>query len=485
MILGLPKVLLQAKQLLPEYSGIYYVLDEDNQVWYIGKAKNIRKRWQGKAHHRIYQLKAQKKNFTIYYESVSEYQLDFVEKERIEKYQPHLNSSPVKTKKIRPTETLLRETIAALADFSFILGVDTEENQILICLDLDAFRDKFKPDSEPEEKAILKALFIPSRKTYARKWKGLILNFGCFFSILVNGYTIHVNYWSSYHPKRKIKLEYIQAEIAQEYIRALNSKSLTQFLRQNKQETYLQNFIPYASDLVKSFFHEPIDREAIKNKLIKLSEDYKAGRRGVGSRSQIIQHKPINSEFSNIDELLIYRRIDVNKNRKFREKFTRKCIRIELYIQHFSVDSKTPQKYIKSDPKNQFPVYNLAYGILNNQKINTASCEFDTIYIGATVDKKAWLLVEDYLKDFAKPATKLSNGEAYIRGKFYVSPRKYIVPAKVNIKLESIGYSAWIPFGISKEFNTFESAKQEIRRRLENSGLPGLKIVFKSERIEK
>ena len=65
-ILNLPKVALEVKQLLPEYSGIYYVLDEVNTVWYIGKAKNIRKRWQGKAHHRIYQLEAQKKKYWNY-----------------------------------------------------------------------------------------------------------------------------------------------------------------------------------------------------------------------------------------------------------------------------------------------------------------------------------------------------------------------------------------------------------------------------------
>jgi predicted GIY-YIG superfamily endonuclease len=107
-ILELPKVPLQAKELLPESSGIYYVLDETNKVWYIGQAKNIRKRWQGKAHHRIFQLEAQKKNhFTIYYEQVSEFQLDSVEKQRIEKYHPHLNASPVKKKNVHPTETLL------------------------------------------------------------------------------------------------------------------------------------------------------------------------------------------------------------------------------------------------------------------------------------------------------------------------------------------------------------------------------------------
>jgi hypothetical protein len=41
--------------------------------------------------------------------------------------------------------------------------------------------------------------------------------------------------------------------------------------------------------------------------------------------------------------------------------------------------------------------------------------------------------------------------------------------------------SAWIPFGLTKEFTTFETATEEIRRRLQNSGLPGLKITFKRE----
>ena len=264
-ILQLPKVSLQAKQLLPEYSGIYYLLDETNTVWYIGKAINIRKRWQGKAHHRIYQLEAQRKHFTIYYEPVSKTQLDEVEKQRIEKYQPHLNASPVKTKKVRPTETLLRETIAAIADFAFILGVE------------------------------------PPRKEVA---------------------------------------------------------------------------------------------------------------------SQI-----------NVDWL--------------------------------------------------------AFGILNNRQTRSApSYQFNTVYLLASVEKNAWLLVEEYLKGFAKPATGLSNGEGDVQ-KFYVSARKFVVPAKVNIKLENIGYSAWIPFGTSAAFPTYEAAKEEITRRLKNSDLPGLKLVFKRETITK
>jgi hypothetical protein len=147
--------------------------------------------------------------------------------------------------------------------------------------------------------------------------------------------------------------------------------------------------------------------------------------------------------------------------------------RIGVYIQSFSVDLKTSPHYAT-----------IAKGIIDNKEIKTKSDRFNIVYFLASVEKKAWLLFEEYLKDFAKPATKLNNGEGYVE-KFYISARKYIVPAKVNIQLESIGYSVWIPFGFSAEFPTYETATEEIRRRLQNSNLPKLKIIFKRETIAK
>ena len=191
-ILNLPKVSLETKELLREYSGIYYVVDENNLVWYIGKAKNIRKRWKGKAHHRIYQLQQlNHKQFYIYYEQVDLLQLDKREKQQIEKYNPHLNNSPVKTKKVRPTETLLRETIVKIRDFAFILGVEPPRREVKdkinigwliqerwldlpiihICLDLAVFKPLFNPQSFNEQEALIKKIFS-SRKAYASKWDG-------------------------------------------------------------------------------------------------------------------------------------------------------------------------------------------------------------------------------------------------------------------------------------------------------------------------
>ncbi|HEY9850831.1 MAG TPA: hypothetical protein V6D28_15295 [Leptolyngbyaceae cyanobacterium] len=65
-ILQLPHIGLKSRQLLPDRAGIYYVLDEQLLIWYIGQAKNLRTRWLGESHHRFYQLQKQrKKQFII------------------------------------------------------------------------------------------------------------------------------------------------------------------------------------------------------------------------------------------------------------------------------------------------------------------------------------------------------------------------------------------------------------------------------------
>ncbi|MDJ1173793.1 GIY-YIG nuclease family protein [Roseofilum sp. BLCC_M114] len=193
-LLQLPHIPLQTKELLPESSGIYYVLDQAHKVWYIGQAKNICKRWQGKTHHRIAQLEAQKKtHFTIYYELVSKDQLDEVEKQRIEKYHPHLNESPVQAKKVLPSETLLRETLVAISDFAFILGIEPPREDIVdldydywlfhkkllsleiihISLDQTAFKEKYNFSlGYTKESPFIKAS-LNYRKAYASNWESV------------------------------------------------------------------------------------------------------------------------------------------------------------------------------------------------------------------------------------------------------------------------------------------------------------------------
>lgn len=99
-ILSLSTISLNDKNLLPEYSGIYYIVDEDKVIWYIGRSINLWKRWNGEQpHHRYHQLmsisKLEKKPLHIYYSETSKKQLYRLEKAQICKYQPRLNNTPV------------------------------------------------------------------------------------------------------------------------------------------------------------------------------------------------------------------------------------------------------------------------------------------------------------------------------------------------------------------------------------------------------
>ena len=509
-ILNLSKVSLETRDLLPEYSGIYYVIEENNTVWYIGKAKNIRERWQGKGHHRIYQLKNQKqKHFSIYYEQVDFSQLDEREQQQIQKYHPHLNNSPVKSKKLRPTETLFRETIATISDFAFILGVESPRREVKdkigiewlinkkildlpiihICLDMNNFKEQFNIDSVNEYEALTIEPF-KTRKAYANKWKGFPRESPILFRLLVNGYIIEVsflNFWIEGKNTEKSR-EYNQLEIAGESIKVLTKESLKEIknnLLENKNKRFqLQRLTPYKSDLIPLFFNEAIDLKTARQKLYKLSQDYKTGKRGPGSRSHYIGSKSIDSDFKTIEELLMSRGIDLNKyqnNNILRKGYKG---RIELYLKCFNLNPKIPYSCGKNIGASRSFNYNAVAGILNNHKTTSVSSKFEIVYLLASVDLKAWLLVEDYLQDFATAFKQFNNGEG-VTQKFYVSPRKFIVPAKVNIKLEKMQYNAWIPFGMSREYPTFEAAKEEIKTRLMKADLPYLKLSFKKESITK
>ena len=52
--LALPSLSLESRHNLPDKSAIYFVLDEDDEILYIGKAVSLVKRWRG--HHRLAQL---------------------------------------------------------------------------------------------------------------------------------------------------------------------------------------------------------------------------------------------------------------------------------------------------------------------------------------------------------------------------------------------------------------------------------------------
>jgi excinuclease UvrABC nuclease subunit len=50
----LPSILLEDRKSLPNLIAVYFVLDDNDNVLYIGQAKNVRNRWLG--HHKTNQL---------------------------------------------------------------------------------------------------------------------------------------------------------------------------------------------------------------------------------------------------------------------------------------------------------------------------------------------------------------------------------------------------------------------------------------------
>ena len=505
-IIDLNKTSLETKELLPEYTGVYYVVDEKNLVWYIGKAKNINKRWRGKAHHRIFQLKQLKhKDFYIYYEKVNVIELDKREKQQIDKYNPQLNSSLVKNKKFRPTETLLRETIATISQFAFVLGIEHPrrevknkigiswliEEQLLdipivhICLDLNAFKDIFNPQSINEQEALIKNAFS-TRKAYAGKWKGFPIAYPFMYRLNINGYIIEVNYLSTWVGNDNVTIyrEYNLEKIAQTPIRILKPEFLDTIknldYKQQRNEISLSRIQPCVFDPIKLYFNDSIDLQTAKEKLIKISQDYRSGKRGLNSRLKNTCSDNI------INELLISRGIEPGKyntsnNRPISMPGRDK---IGLFIRTFSTDLKKSRLIeLYENKKVHFSVS--VNGILNNKfEYSQSSSKFNTVYFLASVDRKAWLLLEEYLQDFAKLSNRLENKEAYTR-KYYITARKYLIPAKVNIKMEKINYSVWIPIGTNENYYTFEAVKEEIKKRLKQASLPGLRLAFTKEKATK
>lgn len=540
-ILDLPKTSLETRDILPTYSGIYYVIDEKNVIWYIGKAINIQSRWRGKAHHRFKQLQQQKhKHFYLYYEKVNLTNIDERELQQINRYQPQLNDSPVKSLKTRSTEALLKETIATLSEFSFILGVEPPRKQIAeqigldwlkkskllnslvihVCIDNNKFNSIFQPDSSNEHEGLIKAIFS-TRKSYTSKWDCFPPYYSFIYRLGVNGCSVEVNYSSVFIKSKDIDFDSlcVPNNILGQHIKSITPEALSLIKDSSPQRQYnkiqLQRFQPYVDNLIPSLFNEPIDAESAKFKLHILSQQYKSGKRGIGSRSRkitnklqlagenrvigiakktakkpksssIIKSKPINCDFITIEELLLSRGIEPNKydrgNILYMKRYNRE--RIGLYLECFNTSPQQIYQFQQTVKYQTFLMRKNIYGMKKAQLVRASVEQFKHIYLLAGVDKKAWLLVEEYLQDFAKASTKLDNDESAAE-KFYVSPRKFIVPAKVNIKLEKMKYSAWIPFGTNRQYTTFESVRDEIKRRLQLADLPKLKLSFRREHTTK
>lgn len=532
-ILQLPHIGLNGRALLPEQSGIYYVLDETFIIWYIGQAKNLRSRWAGDSHHRLYQLQKQrKKQLTIYYEFVANSQLDAIERQRIEQYNPQLNGTKVKKKKLHPTETLLRETLVILAPYSFVLGVESPRkedikfiqdctdwrdnwriqkailplNVIHVCINLNELEEAFK--GRMSAIYFLKKVFR-KRSNYSDDWDGkgnkTFEKFGRLLlrRLLVNGFAIEV------YEARQEAVEYIQGyeltQLAGVNIRAVNEASLAvlknkcllafvgMYLPSSDNEDHpyqelcrkaIVRVSPYKKDLVQLFFNEELDT----SKLQILPTELKTKEESSTALPVRLANLAAKKEY--LKELLTERGLDLNhyqvncyldsipKDQYFVDNI--KYNRMAIFVKSFSSNLKEPigSRVINnlSGGKITTAIANLIHGLEGTIPQSFQHHHYKEVYLVATVDRVFWLLLEPYLSDFAK--VELNKAEGYIN-KAYMSARKFLVPAMLTVTLNG-KWKADIPFG-SKDNMSCSEVANIIKSRLQESGIPKLKFSFKSE----
>lgn len=120
---NLPFVEFSELSKLPTCAGIYFVLDSNFIIHYIGKSENIQKRW--KNHHRKCQIEDihLKYPVRIFWLVWNLDDLDTAEKYFINLYKPVLNNSKVELPKIIPSEIILKKLLRKIANKTFAIGI--------------------------------------------------------------------------------------------------------------------------------------------------------------------------------------------------------------------------------------------------------------------------------------------------------------------------------------------------------------------------
>lgn len=119
----LPFVFLSESDQLPDHSGIYFVIDSDNKVLYIGQTKSLVKRWKG--HHRKHQfLQITEKSFIkIAWLICAVEDLTSAESYLINYYRPLYNQTKIINPELIPSEVVLRELLQQIKPLIVIVGI--------------------------------------------------------------------------------------------------------------------------------------------------------------------------------------------------------------------------------------------------------------------------------------------------------------------------------------------------------------------------
>lgn len=113
MTLDLPSVTFEDRSQLPGDPAVYFIVDLNEIIVYIGQADNLRMRWV--SHHRAPQMCA---GYRIFWQSAPKTDLVAIEERAIAEYRPVWNGSSVQGEKrhatIRPSKEM-RERLEALS----------------------------------------------------------------------------------------------------------------------------------------------------------------------------------------------------------------------------------------------------------------------------------------------------------------------------------------------------------------------------------
>lgn len=239
----LPFLSLSQKDSLPNCSAIYFALDSQNRVLYVGKATNLLVRW--KEHHRLEQLnKLNHKNHIKLAWLVCNNEpnsLSNTEAFFIDFYKPLLNRTPVPPKKITPSEIVLQQTLSKLSKYVVIFGFDAGQESKITTVYL-----KYDWLYRSPVRTIRSIFKADNQKPTGLRWSEYCRRQHSFWKATCNGVAIDVAPWENIWDLRE---KAVAQKLAAVEMLALRDPEFTQI-----KNLRLQEQLPQLSILV----HDPI-----------------------------------------------------------------------------------------------------------------------------------------------------------------------------------------------------------------------------------
>ncbi|MEP0873814.1 GIY-YIG nuclease family protein [Trichocoleus desertorum AS-A10] len=221
-LLELPYLELSQRSILPACPAIYFALDSENRVLYVGRATNLLARW--KDHHRFDQLKRLSRSGTIKLAwldcSSTPDLLEQAESYFLKLYHPLLNQTRVPAKKIIPSEITLQEKLTKIAKYILVFGIAPaqESHPPIICL---------KYFGWAREVNTLRRILKAGNQSTSLKWTETVKRkYGAWWKTSCNGVVLELGPWGSLQDKELLSQKAVAQKLAGIEILALPETAL-------------------------------------------------------------------------------------------------------------------------------------------------------------------------------------------------------------------------------------------------------------------